>query len=185
MPATDWRQHATPEAQREFADAQYRLDNLNFGEEGYTPEQAEADKKLTDRYDRLVLQPAQDEFERQGEAEEFAHRYPEPADGSRIEWEGERGTVYAAQRMDFPEYDGGSWWLYGDSEYRRSWLELVREYHIPDGLADVVLLVEKTERVDRLEKLARWLVSLDDGRRIVDIAQIADRARQALGETEG
>jgi len=193
MATTDWRQHATEEAQQAFADAQYRLDNLNFGEEGYTPEQAEADKKLTDRYDALVLGPAQDEFERQREADEFNRLYPEPPDTSRIEWEGPKSTIYAAQRMDFPEYQGGSWWMYGDSEHRWSWRQLVCEYNIPDGLTDVALLVEKTERADRLEELARWLLSLDDpdpdsagfqDRRVTTMTRIIERARQALGENK-
>jgi hypothetical protein len=193
MAVSDWREHATPEAQQAFADAQYRLDNLNFGEEGYTPERAEADKELTDQYDRLGLQPAQDEFERQCEAEEFARHFPEPPDGSRIEWEGDRSTIYAAQRTDFPEHNEGSWWMYGDSEHRWSWRQLVCEYNIPDGLTDVALLVEKTQRTDALEELARWLVSLDDPdptsagfqeRRTVTMTRIIERARQALGEKE-
>ncbi len=138
MAATDWRQHTTEEAQQALANAQYRLDNLNFGEEGYTPEQAEADKKLTDRYDALVLGPAQDEFERRREADEFNRLYPEPADGGRIEFEYGDGW-HAAYRQDQAE-GNGDWWLYGENGDCYSWRRLIGEFEL--GPDDITYLIK-------------------------------------------
>lgn len=185
MTTTDWREHATPEAQRAFADAQYRLDNLNFGEEGYTREQAEADRELTDRYDRLVLQPAHDEFERQSDEAEFARAFPEPADGGRIEF-GYGDGFHAAYRQDQAK-GNGDWWLYGKNGGCYSWRRLIGEFELKPG--DITYLADAA-RLAPLEELARWLVSLTDPTRrpVADapslLGQIIDRARQALGEKE-
>lgn len=49
MTATlNWRNHDTPEARAAFGDAQYRLDNVDFGEDGYTPEQATFNRDYPD-----------------------------------------------------------------------------------------------------------------------------------------
>lgn len=125
---TDWRIHDTEEARRAFADAQYRLDNFSFIEDGYTPELRATDHRIADRYDRLVLNPAHTEFERDCERAEFDLNFPEPADGTVIEWEsGDRW--YAARRQDLPEIDGGAWWLYGDNK-PRTWWQLVVEFEL-------------------------------------------------------
>lgn len=132
----DWRLHDTEQARREFADAQYRLDDLDYGEQVpgfpagtvYTPKMAAADEKIADRYDRLVLQPAHDEYERDVERAEFEHHYPEPPDETVVEWEC-GGRWYAARRQDQPEIEGGAWWLYGDAG-PRTWRQLVVEFEL-------------------------------------------------------
>lgn len=148
MTATDWRTYDTPEAREEFAAAQTRLDATDFRPDGagyetlgvdhYTRDMAAADQKIVDRYDRLVLQPAHAEFERQCEQAEFEAHFPEPADGARIEWESS-GKVYGAYRQDDGDNAGvGTWWLYGeDKPY--TWRGLVCEFQVyMDG---VTLLV--------------------------------------------
>jgi hypothetical protein len=139
MTATDWRTHDTPAAREAFQDAQARLDEGERQDgQPYTLEQRAEDEKLTDRYDRLVLGPAHDEFLRQRDEDEFNHHFPEPADGARIEWEGHGGTLFAAFRQDIPEHEGGSWWLYGSDE-RYTWRRLIVEYEI--RMDDLTLLV--------------------------------------------
>jgi hypothetical protein len=138
--ATDWRTYDTPEAREAFQDAQERLDEGERQDgQPYTLEQRDEDEKLTDRYDRLVLGPAHYEFLRQCEEDEFARRFPEPDDGSRIEWEGHGGTLIAAFRQDLPEHEGGSWWLYGSDE-RYTWRHLVASFRFHD-VDDLTLLV--------------------------------------------
>lgn len=141
---TDWRTLATEANQQKFADAQARLDFDDYppGEPG-RKKRAE-DERFTTWYDQAVLSASQDEFERQCEADEFNARWPEPADGARIEWEDRDGALYAAYRQDLPEHAGGSWWLYG-SDLRYGWRELVGEYELPADLVDVTLLVEAKE----------------------------------------
>jgi hypothetical protein len=152
MTATDWRTYATEANQQRFADAHARLDDLEvhpdgtittYGVEGeYAQPQRREDERFTDWYDQAVLAAAQDEFERHCEQADFDRAYPEPADGARIEWEGDGGTLYAAYRQDLPEFSGGSWWLYG-TDLRMTWRQLVTEYQLPTGLADVAMLVEE------------------------------------------
>lgn len=140
---TDWRQHDTKEARDAFADAQARLDNLDFGEDGYTPEWAAEDQKVADRYDRLVLQPAHAEFEQQCDEDEFACRWPEPKDGSRVEWERE-GIMYCARRMDEDTGQGvvrRTWCLYGE-EQPWSWRDLVVRFQLDMG--ELGYLVEQS-----------------------------------------
>lgn len=139
MTAVDWRTLATEQAQREFADAQARLDDgLNDLATEAGRVQAAADEKFTDWYDANVLNPAQDEFERQCDEDVFNRHYPEPADGTRVEFEANRGVVFGAFREDVPEHEGGSWWLYGDDE-RRTWRWLVVEYQL--RMDDLTVLV--------------------------------------------
>jgi hypothetical protein len=126
---TGWRQFDTKEARDAFADARARLDNLDFGEDGYTPERAAEDRRITDRYERLVLQPAQAEFEQLCDDAEFARHFPEPADGSRVEFE-QDGVVYGAFRFEGGEGEEDAdgrplhWWLYGSNQ-PWSWRGLV------------------------------------------------------------
>lgn len=191
MAATDWRVHATPEAEQAFADAQSRLDEGDYpdGEAGQVLRQC--DEALTDRYDRLVLQAAQEEFARKADDAEFARLFPEPPDGGRIEFEYGDG-FHAAYRQDQRE-DSHDWWLYGENGDCFTWRRLIGEFELEPG--GITYLAEKTERADRLEELARWLVSLDDPdpdpdsagfqeRRVTGMNQIITRARQALGEKE-
>jgi hypothetical protein len=153
MTPTDWRTLDTPEFRAAFADAQLRLDECDFrsdgngyqtvGVENYTREMAEADHKLTDRYDRLVLQPAHAEFEAKCEQAEFEHHYPEPADGSRIEWES-GDKVYGAYRADESEAAVvGSWWLYGDDK-PYSWRSLIVEFEIHMEFVTLLVPAEET-----------------------------------------
>ncbi len=140
MTTADWRSYDTPEAREAFHAAQERLDEGERQDgQPYTLEQRAEDEKAADRYDRLVLQPAHYEFLRQCDEDEFNHRFPEPDDGSRIEWEGHGGTLCAAFRQDIPEHEGGSWWLYGCNE-RYDWRRLIVEFEIQ--MADLTLLVE-------------------------------------------
>jgi hypothetical protein len=150
--AADWRTYATPQAQQEFADAQFRLDHADFDEDGQlfvegagnvrhpvTRKSLDEDQKTADRYDRLVLQPAHAEFELECEQREFEHHFPEPANGSRIEWEGD-GMRYGAFREDDPTGpDEYHWYMYGVlTPY--SWSALLGSYEI--DVADLVLLAE-------------------------------------------
>lgn len=143
MTTTDWRTFDTPEFRRAFGDAQFRLDEGLYppGEAGR--EMAKADQKLTDRYDRLVLQPAHAEFERDCDQAEFEAAYPEPADGGRIEWES-GDKVYAAYRSDdSADAEIGTWYLYGD-DLPYTWRHLIGEFEIsPDS---ITLLVEAAQR---------------------------------------
>lgn len=164
MVTPDWREHATPEAQQAFADAQARLDEGDYppGEAGR--EQERADEELTDRYDRLVLQPAQDEFERQRDEDKFNQHYPEPPDLARIEFE-YGGDFYAAYRMDVPERQGGTWWLYGPDGEPRTWRQLVVEFQFDmDG---VTVLVDRSKLTGLRDELQ---ARLDDENRNRQIA---------------
>lgn len=144
MTATDWRTHATQANQQRFGDAQARLDFDDYppGEAGRR--QRAEDERFADWYDQAVNAASQEEFERQCEDDELNARWPEPADGARIEWEGDDGTLFAAYRQDLPEHAGGSWFLYG-SDDRHTWGRLVAEYRLPQWLDDVALLTEETE----------------------------------------
>jgi hypothetical protein len=142
MTTTGWRIHATETNQQRFAAAQTRLDDGLHPPGPVGDTQRRKDEKFTDWYDQAVLASAQDEFERQCDEADFDRTFPEPADGARIEWEGEGGTLYAAYRQDLPEYEGGSWWLYGSDE-RMSWRHLVGKYRLPERLVDVATLVEE------------------------------------------
>lgn len=148
MTTIDWRTHGTPEAHSAFLEAQTRLDHLEPREDGagyttwgvdhYTREMMEADEKLAEQFDRLVLQPAHAEFEQQCEDADFNSQWPEPPDGSRIEFEANGGIPYAAYRMDDPEVDapareGGTWWMFGDDDRPRTWRQLVVEFEIWAG----------------------------------------------------
>lgn len=144
--APDWRTLNTPEAEAEFADAQARLDNLDHGDDGYTPEQVAADEKVADQYDRIVLQPAYDEWRDQREREEFDQLFPEPPDGTRIEFERD-DVVYGAYRQDCTD-TGGDWWMYGSGVEVWSWRRLVTEYEIDmDELVLLMPVAETTEVV--------------------------------------
>ncbi len=137
MAATDWHKYDTPEAQIAFANAQARLDEGDYpdGEAGRA--MMLADEALTDRYDALVLGPAQDEFERQCDEEEFARHYPEPPDGGRVEFEYGDGW-HAAYRQDQAE-GNGDWWLYGDGVECYTWRRLIGEFDLrPDGITHLV-----------------------------------------------
>lgn len=138
---TDWRQRDTPEFRAAAGAAQSRLDYLDYGPD-YTPEQAEDDRKLTDRYDRLVLQPAQYEYDRQCAEDEFEHAWPEPGDGARIEW-GE-DIRWAAYRDDANEDDGRHWFMYNDRRGPgHTWAELVREHaEAMYSIHDITILAE-------------------------------------------
>jgi hypothetical protein len=140
-PSTGWRQYATPEAQQAFADAQARLDNGD-----YTPAGAvlrKRDQALTGSYERMVLQPAHEEFLRQCDDDEFACRFLEPAEGARVEFEADGGVVFGAFRVDDPDRDGylGRWYLYGDDE-PWTWRNLVFRYEIDMG--GLILLAPTT-----------------------------------------
>jgi hypothetical protein len=141
---TDWRSHDTPEAKAVFADAQYRLDNFSTAEYIASGHDAEVDKKIADRYDRLVLQSAHYEYERQREQDEFELHFPEPVEDTIIEWES--GPIWhAARRQDDPEREGGSWWMYGQ-EQARTWRQLVFEFELHmDNLTYLVPAEEVTQ----------------------------------------
>lgn len=154
--AKDWREYATVEAFQAFADAQARLDEGDYpdGEAGHVLRQC--DEALTDRYDRLVLQPAQWERIAQDDNAEFARHFPEPTDGSRIEWEYD-GFLWAAYRQD--QADGnGDWWLYGRDDDCYSWRRLVVEYRIQ--MADLTVLVDASKAVPSVEVVAHRLHDL-------------------------
>lgn len=154
MTATDWRTHDTEANQQRFANAQARLDDLEVQPDGtvtvrgvdgeYTQAMRDEDERFTNWYDANVLSPAHDEHERQGEIEEFQRRWPEPPDGTRIEFEADRGRLYAAYRENDPDHDQieARWYLYGSDE-AWTWRDLVFRYRIPEGLADVAMLVEE------------------------------------------
>jgi hypothetical protein len=129
--AVDWRQHATPEAQQAFADAQARLDEGDYppGEEGASKRWR--DEVLTERYDRLVLGPAHYEHLRQCDEAEFAQHFPEPGDGARIEFSHD-GTTYGAFRDDVLEGPTGDWWVYGEED-QTTWRALVVRFQIDTG----------------------------------------------------
>lgn len=138
----DWSTIDTSEFRSAFGDAQARLDDLNFGDcylneeacsltdHRYTEEMAAADRKIADRYERLVLQPAHTEFERQCDEDEFARHFPEPANDARIEWEGRDGKWFGAYRVDDAEGQAtGTWYLYGENG-AYTWRSLVGEFEI-------------------------------------------------------
>lgn len=177
-PAIGWRQRDTPELREAFAAAQTRLDECEIREGGgyttvgvehYTRDMIDADQKLADRYDRLVLQPAHAELERQCEDAEFAARWPEPPDGARIEWEGDDGTLYAAFRQDLPECEEGSWWTYG-SGYHWSWRHLVCEYRIPEG-PDVTMLAEAPGTVATMARAQKEQAVAELAERLAGISE--------------
>jgi hypothetical protein len=144
---TDWRVNDTPAARSAFYAAQTRLDDAELTDDGscitvgvddYTREMRAADQATADRYDQLVLQPAHAEFERDCDEAEFAARYPEPLDESRIEFEADGGALIAAFRQDDPDQPSDAhWYLYGSDEAWK-WQDLVFRYQFQD--ADLTVL---------------------------------------------
>lgn len=152
MTAADWRIHATEANQQKFGDAQARLDEGDYPAGPAGNRQRVEDERFADWYDQAVNQCAQDEFERQGEADEFNRHWPEPPDGARIEWEADDGRLHAACRHDIPEHEGGSWWEYGRDD-RYTWPRLVAEYRFPDGLDDIAVLVDAHAACEALDAI--------------------------------
>jgi hypothetical protein len=133
---TDWRTLATEANQQRFADAQARLDEGDYPPSEAGDAQRKADELFTTWYDANVLGAAQDEFERQGEEEDFRRHYPEPVEGSRFEWEDADGVMHGAYRLDRP---GGSvWWAYGEAN-PYTWRGLVAEHNL--HMDDLTFLV--------------------------------------------
>jgi hypothetical protein len=145
MTATDWRTHATASNQQRFADAQARLDEGDYPPGDAGDNLRREDQRFADWYDQAVNAAGWDEFERQGDEDEFRRRYPEPADGSRIEFEADRGTVYGAFRQNDPDHEQveARWYLYGSNE-AWTWRDLVFRYQIDMG--DLTVLVEEKTR---------------------------------------
>jgi hypothetical protein len=150
-----WRQHDTPAARSAFTNAQTRLDEaeltddgrcITLGVDNYTPEMRAADQATANRYDQLVLQPAHTEFERDCDNADFAAAYPEPVDGTRFEFEGDDGTLFAAFRQDDPDQPSDAhWYVYGDDQAWK-WRDLVFRYQLQ--MADLELLQSAELRVD-------------------------------------
>lgn len=152
MTAPDWRIHATAANQQKFADAQARLDEGDYppGEPGHALRRE--DQRFTDWYDQAVNAASWDELERQGEIADFQQRWPEPADGARIEFEADRGKVYGAYRENDPDHEQieARWYLYGSDE-AWTWPDLVFRFQLPEHLDDVTVLVDARAACDALD----------------------------------
>jgi hypothetical protein len=126
--------------QERFADAQARLDDDDYPAGPGGAAQRRADTQFTDWYDQAVLSANDDKYAQEADEDEFRQHYPEPPDGSRIEWMDRDDIGQAAVRMDGVDTPL-NWGVYGQAD-GRTWRQLVVEYGIPADLVGVTFLTE-------------------------------------------